>query len=428
MRFQKWHVASLSLFLGQVALATEVYPTSSLGSYPLMPNRAVNSNSEKPIRVNFHIKCVATNLRAPVIPAAATACITTDLQLVGRPLISVTFPALYLDPHPPGTKVPNPACTGPDRVPPGPNGLYQGVFAYGSVPPPPPTWKKSISMTNLNGGSLQLTVETDLYPEKLTVDDDGKFNMSAVPTKVSRFRMGQTGVMANSNGHYFGMNVDFPTAGSQIDVGSFGQEVDVYASVYGAAYFGQPAGQHRGHCGGLYSPLMLFFNKQRPKFHGVALFPLLSEPRTYAWPEANAPGYFLAFDKNKNGKVDGGEELFGEDDEGRYKNGFEKLKALDANKDGVIDAKDPLFSQLKLWRDKNSNGETNRGEIIPLGAKRVVKIELNYTSNTVIPVNGVAELREKADFYYYEDDGSLKKGEVFDVWLTPQSPQLAVQE
>lgn len=412
-----------TLALSRVAFAGEVYPSESVSTFPIMPNRPVNSNSTKPITVNFELECAATNLRAPVVPVAADACVTAEVQLHNRPLISVSFPGLYMDPHPTPGIQPNAACKG-DMVA-GMNPPYQGIF-NGT---PPTSWKKMLTMIHAHGGRLLVSVTTDLYPESIDIKADGRFLMSAIPTKVDRFTMRQTGIIGSRNGSFFGQNEEFPTAGSQIEVGTYGQEVNISARLYGAALAYQRAGHHwRGNCGGFYSPLMLFFDKRRPKFHGVAMFPLIAEPRNFAWPEAGAPGYFLALDKNHNGKIDSGEEMFGLDETGKYQNGFERLKELDANKDGVIDARDPLFSELKLWRDKNADGRTERGELIPIGAKRIAKIQLNYTTNTLIPVSGVAELREKADFYFYDDDGALVRGDVYDVWLQPLNPRLTLNE
>jgi len=95
---------------------------------------------------------------------------------------------------------------------------------------------------------------------------------------------------------------------------------------------------------------------------------------------------FLAYDRNGNGKIDNGAELFGDktisDNAHSYtdpkaKNGFEALKEFDSNNDGIIDKKDKDFDKLLLWQDKNSNAKTDEGELIKLGDK-VKSIDLNY--------------------------------------------------
>lgn len=62
---------------------------------------------------------------------------------------------------------------------------------------------------------------------------------------------------------------------------------------------------------------------------------------------------FLAFDRNDNGRIDDGRELFGP----MSGNGFAELAALDADGNGWIDEADPAFSQLRLWQpDENGQG------------------------------------------------------------------------
>lgn len=54
---------------------------------------------------------------------------------------------------------------------------------------------------------------------------------------------------------------------------------------------------------------------------------------------------FLAYDRNKNGLIDDGTELFGP----QTNNGFEELRAFDGDNNAWIDENDDIFSSLKLW-------------------------------------------------------------------------------
>lgn len=68
----------------------------------------------------------------------------------------------------------------------------------------------------------------------------------------------------------------------------------------------------------------------------------------------NAPSAgngFLAYDKNGNGIIDNGSELFGPS----TGNGFLELKTYDTDKNGWIDENDQIFSQLKIW-EKAADG------------------------------------------------------------------------
>lgn len=56
----------------------------------------------------------------------------------------------------------------------------------------------------------------------------------------------------------------------------------------------------------------------------------------------------LALDRNGNGRIDSGKELFG--DQHGARNGFAELSKYDDNRDGRIDQQDSVFEQLSLLR------------------------------------------------------------------------------
>lgn len=62
-------------------------------------------------------------------------------------------------------------------------------------------------------------------------------------------------------------------------------------------------------------------------------------------PLLGSGGGFLAIDRNGNGRIDDGRELFGP----TTGNGFTELAALDADGSGWIDESDPAFEQLRIW-------------------------------------------------------------------------------
>lgn len=61
---------------------------------------------------------------------------------------------------------------------------------------------------------------------------------------------------------------------------------------------------------------------------------------------------FLALDKNNDGKINNGSELFG----AKSGNGFKELAAYDQDKNGWIDDNDAVFEQLKVW-SKDAQGK-----------------------------------------------------------------------
>ena len=93
----------------------------------------------------------------------------------------------------------------------------------------------------------------------------------------------------------------------------------------------------------------------------------------------------LALDKNGDGVINDGNELFG--DRYRLSNGklarfgFEALMEQDTNGDNVIDDKDANYSRLQVWQDVNQNGISEKEELRSLSQAGVAAIQLNYQNS-----------------------------------------------
>jgi hypothetical protein len=88
------------------------------------------------------------------------------------------------------------------------------------------------------------------------------------------------------------------------------------------------------------------------------------------WPGATTP--WLALDRDGDGEITSGEELFGDatpigGGTTAY-DGFEALASLDENRDGRIDRQDPAFGSLVLWSDHNGDRRSSSDELTPLAA------------------------------------------------------------
>jgi hypothetical protein len=105
-------------------------------------------------------------------------------------------------------------------------------------------------------------------------------------------------------------------------------------------------------------------------------------PVKIGWTATAENEAFLWLDRNHNGRVTSGTELFGNftplKDGQLARNGFEALKELDDNHDGVIDEQDAIWTRLMLWRDLNHNGMSEPNEIAPLAGSGVTAIDLRY--------------------------------------------------
>ncbi len=102
----------------------------------------------------------------------------------------------------------------------------------------------------------------------------------------------------------------------------------------------------------------------------------------------------LAWDRNGNGKIDNGLELFG--DQWGSANGFEELRKLDTNNDGFIGPEDVKFKELVLWRD-NGDGISSQDELFSLSQLGIERIALNY-KNTNITADGNNTITQKSFF------------------------------
>jgi len=138
-----------------------------------------------------------------------------------------------------------------------------------------------------------------------------------------------------------------------------------------------------------------------------------------AWTRANTNVAFLAIDRNANGQIDNGTELFGNVTRMRNgeiaANGFEVLRDLDLNHDGQIDSADEGYSRMVLWTDLDHDGWTDAGELRTLRDAGVSVVFTDYHETHRTDENG--------NSYRYSGKALVKKNgrdqprKVFDVYL-----------
>lgn len=121
---------------------------------------------------------------------------------------------------------------------------------------------------------------------------------------------------------------------------------------------------------------------------GGVLFNILNDgvPLQISWTSANSTNAFLVLDRNGNGRIDTGTELFGNltpQPPSQNENGFLALAEYDkpahgGNGNGRMDQGDAIFARLRLWQDANHNGLSERSEMHILPDLGVRAIDLDF--------------------------------------------------
>ncbi|MDF1561533.1 MAG: hypothetical protein P1V51_00740 [Deltaproteobacteria bacterium] len=176
---------------------------------------------------------------------------------------------------------------------------------------------------------------------------------------------------------------------------------------------------------GCTTPLVVVFGRgERVSFlpdDGESRFDLAAPGRTPVlrtdWPSAVTP--WLALDRDGDGAITSGQELFGSAvliDGRPAANGFEALAALDANGDGQIDRRDPAFYRLLLWADANGDRRSQPAELRSLRSAGLLSLALSHQSQPRCDERGNCEV-ERASLRFRDLAGVEREGAVVDVRL-----------
>ncbi len=132
------------------------------------------------------------------------------------------------------------------------------------------------------------------------------------------------------------------------------------------------------------------------------LFDLDGDGQTEMISELSNGNAFLALDRNGNGTIDNGKELFG----ATTGNGFAELSAFDEDGNGWIDENDSIYDSLKIWRKDNSGKDILTGlKESDVGAIYLGAVNTEFEHKNVTGNEPLAVVRQSG-FFLHESTGA----------------------
>ena len=148
----------------------------------------------------------------------------------------------------------------------------------------------------------------------------------------------------------------------------------------------------------LKDPLVISLDGSMPTLSSKTFaFDIDSDGKSDQISQLNATNGFLALDKNANGIIDNGSELFGT----KSGNGFADLSKYDDDKNGWIDENDAIFNKLRVWKKSE-----DKDELIALGEVGIGALFLGNTSTPFSLKSNSNELLgeiRKSSFFLFEN-------------------------
>jgi hypothetical protein len=132
------------------------------------------------------------------------------------------------------------------------------------------------------------------------------------------------------------------------------------------------------------SPILINMGRGAWDISGVddaVPFNMYGAVERWTWPRGQLA--FLAHDRDGNGIITGGHEIYGDwtprPADRATSNGFVWLRGYDDNRDGLISAEDGVWQELLLWRDNSPrDGASQPSELMTIAGSGIEWISLDY--------------------------------------------------
>lgn len=199
-----------------------------------------------------------------------------------------------------------------------------------------------------------------LTGKQVKVFNTASFATAMRHTEINAAQSSATAQAATSGRAGYGVEYDFHAVHEELETTSFsaagvvrtadGQEIDFRLDLEMSRYFREETNiSIRAGDAKRKDPLVVNFGGTAAQLSGLAnqrfSFDLDGDGRLDELPMFASGSGYLALDKNHNGEIDSGKELFGP----QSGNGFADLARFDNDGNGWIDEGDAAFSQLAVW-------------------------------------------------------------------------------